>query len=78
MIIIIIIIYIFQCRKRQVYVDKVSSLQKMVSALKSTYQKREQIEQKLRNKLEKEIEKLKGMQVMKIKLLSFANPPSKY
>ncbi|XP_071798287.1 uncharacterized protein [Asterias amurensis] len=51
-----------ECRKRQVYVDKVSSLQKMVSALKSTYQKREQIEQKLRNKLEKEIEKLKGMQ----------------
>ncbi|XP_022093714.1 angiomotin-like isoform X2 [Acanthaster planci] len=51
-----------ECRKRQAYVDKVSTLQKMVSALKSTYQKREQIEQKLRHKLEKEIEKLKGMQ----------------
>ncbi|XP_038050465.1 angiomotin-like isoform X2 [Patiria miniata] len=51
-----------ECRKRQAYVDKVSTLQKMVSALKSTYHKREQIEQKLRHKLEKEIEKLKGMQ----------------
>ncbi|XP_063967023.1 angiomotin-like protein 1, partial [Lytechinus pictus] len=51
-----------ECAQRQVYVDKVRSLQQLVTSLQTAHQKREKLENKLRHKMEKEIDKLRGRQ----------------
>lgn len=47
-----------ECRKKQVYVERVSQLQKALASLQLASEKREQMEKKLRNQLEKEIQEL--------------------
>ncbi|XP_077987370.1 uncharacterized protein LOC144441974 isoform X2 [Glandiceps talaboti] len=51
-----------ECKKKQVYVDRVEKLQRAVGALQNACDKREQLEKKLRMKLEKEIEILRAQQ----------------
>ncbi|CAL8095101.1 unnamed protein product [Orchesella dallaii] len=48
-----------ECRKKQEYVDKVSQLQRALSSLQLSNEKREQSEKKLRSQLESEITDLK-------------------
>lgn len=59
-----------ECRKKQEYVDKVSHLQRAMSSLQLTNDKREQSEKKIRSQLEGEINDLKS------KLTSINNGPS--
>ncbi|XP_070538827.1 angiomotin-like [Ptychodera flava] len=51
-----------ESQKKQVYVDRVEKLQKAVVALQNACDKREQLEKKLRLKLEKEIDMLRAQQ----------------
>lgn len=46
----------FQCRKKQVYVERVSQLQRALSSLQLMSERREQTERKLRLQLERELQ----------------------
>lgn len=46
---------LFQCRKKQMHVDRVAQLQRALSSLQLASDKREQTERKLRIQLENEL-----------------------
>lgn len=52
----------FQCRKKQVYVERVAQLQRALSSLQLASDKREQTERKLRLQLERELQRAKNLQ----------------
>ncbi|XP_071483101.1 uncharacterized protein [Diadema antillarum] len=49
-----------ECAHRQVYVEKVSSMKQILTSLQVAHLKREKLETKFRQKLEQEIDKLRG------------------
>nr|XP_002742269.2 PREDICTED: angiomotin-like [Saccoglossus kowalevskii] len=51
-----------ECQRKQVYVDKVEKLQQALVAIQNASDKREQLERKVRLKLEKELDGLKAHQ----------------
>ncbi|KPP60770.1 angiomotin-like protein 1-like [Scleropages formosus] len=51
-----------ELRKKRVYVDKVEKLQHALSQLQATCEKREQMERRLRTRLERELESLRAQQ----------------
>lgn len=55
---------IFQLKKKQVYVDKVEKMQQALVQLQAACEKREQLEHRLRTRLERELESLRIQQVM--------------
>lgn len=50
-----------ECRKKQVYVERVVQLQKALSSLQLASERREQTERKLRLQLERELQRTRGM-----------------
>lgn len=52
-----------QLRKKQAHVEKVEKLQQALTQLQATYEKREQMERRLRTRLERELESLRLQQV---------------
>ena len=54
-----------QLRKKQAHVEKVEKLQQALTQLQAAYEKREQMEQRLRTRLERELESLRLQQVMR-------------
>jgi angiomotin like 1 len=46
---------IFQCRKKQVYVERVGQLQRALSSLQASSDRREETERQLRGQLEREL-----------------------
>lgn len=53
----------FQLKKKQVYVDKVEKMQQALVQLQAACEKREQLEHRLRTRLERELESLRIQQV---------------
>lgn len=58
---------IFQLKKKQVYVDKVEKMQQALVQLQAACEKREQLEHRLRTRLERELESLRIQQVGELK-----------
>lgn len=57
-------VYIFmQLKKKQVYVEKVEKMQQALAQLQAACEKREQLEHRLRTRLERELESLRLQQV---------------
>lgn len=54
----------FQLKKKQVYVDKVEKMQQALVQLQAACEKREQLEHRLRTRLERELESLRIQQVL--------------
>lgn len=52
-----------QLKKKQVYVDKVERMQQALAQLQAACEKREQLEHRLRTRLERELESLRMQQV---------------
>uniref|UniRef100_A0ACB8FG75 Angiomotin-like protein 1 n=1 Tax=Sphaerodactylus townsendi TaxID=933632 RepID=A0ACB8FG75_9SAUR len=55
-----------ELRKKQVQVEKVEKLQQALAQLQATYEKREQLERRLRTRLERELESLRMQQLQKL------------
>lgn len=53
------LLFCFQCKRRQGYLEKANALESLVESLQKAIQKREIKEQQVREHLEKEIERLK-------------------
>lgn len=60
-----------QLKKKQVYVDKVERMQQALAQLQAACEKREQLEHRLRTRLERELESLRMQQVTR------GDPPMK-
>lgn len=54
---------LFQLKKKQVYVEKVEKMQQALVQLQAACEKREQLEHRLRTRLERELESLRMQQV---------------
>lgn len=52
-----------QLKKKQVYVEKVERMQQALAQLQAACEKREQLEHRLRTRLERELESLRMQQV---------------
>lgn len=52
-----------QLKKKQVYVEKVERMQQALAQLQAACEKREQLEHRLRTRLERELESLRLQQV---------------
>ncbi|XP_035241911.1 angiomotin-like protein 1 isoform X2 [Anguilla anguilla] len=65
-----------ELRKKQVYVDKVEKLQQALSQLQAACEKREQLEKRLRTRLERELESLRSQQRQGGG--AHSSPPSEY
>lgn len=55
--------FLFQLKKKQVYVEKVEKMQQALVQLQAACEKREQLEHRLRTRLERELESLRMQQV---------------
>ena len=54
---------LWQLKKKQVYVEKVERMQQALAQLQAACEKREQLEHRLRTRLERELESLRMQQV---------------
>lgn len=59
---------LFQLKKKQVYVEKVEKMQQALVQLQAACEKREQLEHRLRTRLERELESLRMQQVPAVAL----------
>lgn len=57
-----------QLKKKQVYVEKVERMQQALAQLQAACEKREQLEHRLRTRLERELESLRMQQVIHLKM----------
>lgn len=69
---------LFQLKKKQVYVEKVEKMQQALVQLQAACEKREQLEHRLRTRLERELESLRMQQVPAVSLCHTRFPVGLY